>query len=116
MLPNGNVLVAGGENGQSALATAEVYDVASGKFTATSAMMVARESQIATSLQTGSVLIGGGSVVGPVDFTAELYSPLTGLFSQTGSLGTGRIFAATVLLPDVPVTGGSDLKSAEIYK
>jgi hypothetical protein len=92
--------------------------VASGKFTATSVMMAARDSQIAASLQNGTVLVTGGISGNPVDFTAEFYDPVTGLFVQTGSLGVGRIFAAAVLLPDerVLVTGGSDLNSAEIYK
>ena len=43
LLPNGQVLVAGGYNGSCLLASAELYDPATGTWTATGSMATARE-------------------------------------------------------------------------
>jgi galactose oxidase-like protein len=117
LLPNGNVLVAGGSNGNSALATAEIYDVNAGTFSPTAAMMAARDSHIAVALSNGTVLIAGG-ITDRTDFVAEVYDPVAKVFTQTGRLGAGRILAAATLLPDgrALVTDGSDLNSAEVYQ
>ena len=61
LLPNGNVLVAGGfDAGFNILATAEVFDPTSGRFTSTSTMSDARAFHIATLLRNGNVLLTGG--------------------------------------------------------
>jgi hypothetical protein len=56
------VLVAGGEgNNSTASATAELYDPASGTWTATGSLNTARELHTATLLQNGRiVLVAGG--------------------------------------------------------
>src|SRR5207253_2796120 len=59
LLPNGSVLIAGGEN-PAALNTAERYEFANGTFTATGTMTAARAFQSATMLPNGKVLIAGG--------------------------------------------------------
>ena len=77
LLPNGKVLVAGGRNGNSILASAELYDPASGTWSATGSLVFARGAHTATLLPNGRVLIAAG--VGPggvqefVLATAELY-------------------------------------------
>lgn len=121
MLNNGKVLIAGGREGNSALASAELYDPFAGTFTATGAMSIARFEHTATLLQNGKVLIVGGfSPYG----TAELYDPSTGTFSETGTLNTNRIDHTATLLQNgmVLITGGQDLigqigslASAELY-
>lgn len=71
VLKDGTVLVAGGENGNSPLATAEVYNPTAGTFSTTGSMANARESHMATELNDGTVLVTGGSGSGPG--TAEVY-------------------------------------------
>jgi hypothetical protein len=56
---NGKVLVAGGWNG-SALATAELYDPATGTWTATGSLVTSRWYHRATLLPNGKVLVEGG--------------------------------------------------------
>ena len=60
LLPNGQVLVAGGFNSGIALASAELYDPATGLWTATGSMATAREFHTATLLPNGQVLVAGG--------------------------------------------------------
>ena len=59
LLSNGKVLVAGGYNG-SLLASAELYDPASGTWTATGSLATARYGHTATLLPNGKVLVAGG--------------------------------------------------------
>src|SRR6266480_6569817 len=59
LLPNGKVLVAGGDNG-SALSSAELYDPVSGTWTATGSLGTARKNHTATLLASGKVLVAGG--------------------------------------------------------
>ena len=60
LLPNGKVLVAGGTNDFGTLASAELYDPASGTWTATGSLITARASHTATLLPNGKVLVAGG--------------------------------------------------------
>ena len=59
LLPNGKVLVAGGYNG-STLASAELYDSASGSWTRTGSLANERDNHTATLLPNGKVLVAGG--------------------------------------------------------
>jgi hypothetical protein len=126
LLPDGRVLVAGGDNDSPALATAELFDPATGLFSSTGSMATARSNHSATSLQDGRVLITGGEGVQggrSVQLaTAELYDPGTGAFSPTGSMSAGRGYHSAVSLADgrILVVGGfSDLPlasaTAELY-
>jgi len=91
LLPNGSVLVAGGmtsestsgSGGHELLASAELYDSASGTWSATASMVDAREAHTATLLPDGSVLVAGGNGFrsppgGVVLASAELYNPGSG--------------------------------------
>src|SRR5438874_3619000 len=53
LLPNGKVLVAGGRNGNSILASAELYDPASGSWSATASLTTPRFFHTATLLPNG---------------------------------------------------------------
>ena len=110
LLPNGEVLVAGGFGdtsncqgvGAQAQNTAELYDPDKGSFSATGNMSVSRGAHTATLLQGGKVLIAGGEdqgVGGTGSASAELYDPNTGAFTQTGSMAVARFrhFTATLL-------------------
>src|SRR5882757_4705253 len=66
LMPNGKVLIAGGTGpGNGPLASAELYDPATGTFTPTGSMTNPRSSHKATLLANGRVLIVGGFVTGP---------------------------------------------------
>jgi len=118
LLPNGQVLVAGGFNGSHALISAELYDPATGVWTATGSMATARVGHTATLLPNGQVLVAGGVYTG----SAELYDPATGVWTATKSLGRSRYgHAATLLLNgEVLVSGGFSrfgvLTRAQLYK
>ena len=59
-LPDGRVLVAGGYGTSGALASAEVYDPASGTWSPTGSMATERVNFTATRLADGRVLVAGG--------------------------------------------------------
>jgi hypothetical protein len=121
LLPDGKVLVTGGGSSSDGdggpLATAEVYDPATGAWTATGNTIGAGPGRTATLLGNGRVLVTGGanSDFEPVPL-AELYDPSTGSWSATGDLVEARSGHRATLLLDgnVLVTGGG-LASAELY-
>ena len=109
LLRNGQVLLAGGvDNANIPLATAELYDPASGTFSATGSMSQARGFANAVLLADGRVLVSGGFGSSPTLNTAEVYDPATGSFTPTGNLNNGRSHHTGTLLPDgtVLIAGG----------
>src|SRR5262249_12374405 len=58
---NGKVLVAGGINFSNTLSSAELYDPATGLWTATGSMTTVRVGHTATLLPNGKVLVAGGA-------------------------------------------------------
>jgi hypothetical protein len=129
LLPNGTVLVAGGlptgsETVALALASAEVYDLASGKWTATGDMMAARVGFSGTLLPNGTVLVAGGfgTSAGDPLVSAELYDPVAGTWAATANLIENTGGTATLLADGkVLVAGGFDshgqvlVVSSELY-
>jgi WD40 repeat protein len=109
LLPNGKVLVVGGDGPTESdpspvdpvLASAEIYDPATGNWTPASAMGQSRAEHTATLLPSGKVLIAGGvSYFGSVFPTsAELYDSATGNWSPTLPLVSGHMEHVTALLP-----------------
>ena len=81
LLPNGKVLVAAGNDDTVDLASAELYDPASGTWTATGSLATARSGHTATLLPNGKVLVAGG-FDRTVDLaSAELYDPASGTWT-----------------------------------
>ena len=112
LLPDGQVLVAGGEDANfNLLSSAELYNPATGKFTPTGSMTTGRVGQSATLLNNGQVLIAGGGGT-----ATELYNPATGKFTPTGSMISAHGDNVGTLLPggDVLVTGKAQT-FAELY-
>jgi hypothetical protein len=129
LVNNGKVLIAGGDDvtssGGSALGSAELYDPATGVFTATGNLNTARSVHTATLLNNGMVLVTGGGGTGTngtvILASAELYASPTGTFTSTGSLNNGRANHTATLLNNgtVLVAGGFGagfLTSAELYE
>jgi hypothetical protein len=76
LLPNGMVLVAGGDDSLNHLDSAELYDPASGTWTVTGSLNTARFFHTATLLPNGMVLVAAGENSSfSADASAELYTP-----------------------------------------
>lgn len=103
LLPDGTVLVAGGDGGFTA---AELYDPRRGTWTVTGSMADGRFGHTATLLPDGSVLVAGGCACSEPGAwaSAELYDASSGTWTGTGSMGTARIFHTATML-----AGGSVL-------
>ena len=123
LLPNGTVLIVGGNDNP----TAEIYNPVTGTFTTTGKMSVGRAMHTATLLKNGKLLITGGSNTGstnPLD-SAELYDPAQGTSTTTGTMTEKRVWHTATLRQDGKVliaggTGGPDgsvdgLITAELY-
>jgi hypothetical protein len=123
LLPSGKVLITGGwadQHGGNPIALAEVYDPASGTWSAGASMASPRGDHTATLLPNGKVLVSGGYIAGSALASAEVYDPASGTWSATGSMATPRHAYTATLLPNgkVLVSGGwdrSSLASAEVY-
>ena len=142
LLGNGKVLIAGGDNsfngpqGSHTYSVAELYDPASGTFSAPIQMVAARAAHTATVLSDGKVLMTGGYFEGccglpfdqrSVQGSSELFDPVTGIFSGSGNLNNARFFHTATTLPNgqILVAGGTDVSdvtqsggpiaSAELY-
>jgi Kelch motif/Galactose oxidase, central domain len=126
LLPNGNVLIAGGYNG-SFLSSTEMYEGPANIFaSSTPVMHVARAFATATLLPSGKVLIAGGadsfSSAGGLS-SVELYDPVTNTFAtSTPVMRVARYAATATLLPNgkVLIAGGTSdgtnpLSSTELY-
>jgi WD40 repeat protein len=117
LLPNGNVLVAGGAIAtippETASYTAEIYDATSGTWNAIGNMNSARAGHAAVLLPNGGVLVAGGVCCS--EAIAEIYDPSTGAWvtasdpgdeSSVGAnlmtlLPNGRVLAILSYLPQL---------------
>jgi galactose oxidase-like protein len=162
LLSNGKVLVAGGDDNNQpflkAIAPAELYDPATGTWSLTGSLQVARFDHTATLLPNGKVLVAGGddgagdccqaSSTGALAHktslestaktgqaasingrqgpdspcfcphsvgSAELYSPTTGTWSTTGKMNKPRDFHTATSLPNNKVLVAAGIKCTNIF-
>ena len=136
LLPNGQVLFAGGEidmaTGPVASSAAGLYDPTNDTFASTGHMVSVRDGATAVALSNnGGVLISGGSDdFDSIVASAEIYNPATGTFSATAQpMSAPRLGHSATLLADgqqVLIVGGMTafgdgtndpvwLASAELY-
>jgi len=104
LLPDGEVLVAGGAEHGGPMASAELFDPVTGSWTVTGNMGSPRYGHAATLLLDGKVLVMGGSDHGGAGCcalaSAELYDPASRTWTATGDMATEHGHNAATLLPD----------------
>lgn len=133
LLPNGRLLVVGGRNSRvgdtsGALKSVEIYDPATGKWSDTALLNVARFEHIAVLLRDGSVLVAGGRNVNGYLDSYEIYDPVAAKWTlSSNKLNTARAKATATLLflTSLPINGAvllaggennnGALKDAELY-
>lgn len=126
LLNDGRVLVAGGFHyigSTAATASAEIYDPATGTWSAAKDMLLPRISPSATRLPDGRVLVVGG-YNGPSPSptrSAEIYDPVAGIWTRTEGMLVPRADFTLTSLPDgrdLAAGGGIHYKptaSAEVF-
>jgi PKD repeat protein len=130
LLQDGRVLAIGGfyqaSDVEYYLATCEIYDPASGTWSATGSLAVGRTGFSSTLLQSGKVLVAGGLNKNPSGADqylagAELFDPSAGTWTAVPDLAQSRTAHTGTLLPNgkVLVVGGASgftpLTAAELY-
>jgi hypothetical protein len=114
-LPDGRALIVGGSNESGFVASAEIYDPATGAWSSAGSLTTPREWLKAVTLLDGRVLVTGGEDGGwPIFDTVELYDPTTNTWSLAAPMQQARTAHTITLLSDgrVLVTGGY---GGEIY-
>lgn len=132
-LADGRVLVVGGwqrlrtdaDGAAPALASAEIFDPASGTFQMVGSMATPRRAATATRLPDDRVLVAGGfptaanadgsEHLGDALRSVEIFDPQTGTFSVAGEMVDSRAVHAAVALQDgrVLLLGGLGLREEE---
>ncbi len=110
MLSDGRILIAGGDGGNGAIQSAELFDI-NGSVSSAAAMNVARSGHFAVVLNDGRVLVGGGnSSGGGTTNSAEIYDPSNDSWTQIHPLTSARAHATAALLQDgtVLIAGGDN--------
>jgi hypothetical protein len=100
LLAGGMVLVAGGSGSRGIIASAELYDPATGTWTNTGNLVIPRAQHSATLLPNGMLLAVGGEGGGSPTGSSEVYDPASATWTETGDLVTARAAQTGTLLLD----------------
>ena len=125
LLPDGNVLIAGGVSTAKVVSSIVLFNAASQTFTPISSLLTPRKNAAAAAMPDGRVLIVGGSDInGKVLASTEIFtystSTMTGTIAAGPAMTSAREYAtATRTYDGVAVIGGNDgkddLGTAEIF-
>jgi len=127
LLPDGRVLITGGDCGFNTAPLIELYDPGTGTFSLTGAMSGTvnwwwEDVNTATLLPNGKVLIAGNSENDGLPADAEVYDPSTGTLTGIGHTISPHEFSTATLLPDGTVLiaggqlpGGNGSPGADLY-
>ena len=100
LLPDGRLLIAGGENSGGVLAASE-FVAADGTVSAASPILSGRTDHVWAALPDGRILVARGQTPGGgTTNAAEVYDPAGDLWSPVGNLGVARAGASTAVLRD----------------
>jgi Protein of unknown function (DUF3443)/Kelch motif len=129
-LPNGQILIAGGDDGSNAFSNAYIYDPSAQTVTPTTSMNQARTQFTLTLLNSGQVLAVGGSDVwvntgnlssgggSETLSSAEIYDPPSKTWTEAAPMSVARLAHTATLMPDgtVMIVGGlTDNSSSSGY-
>jgi RHS repeat-associated protein len=105
------VLLVGGNNGTSTIASVFLFDPTQSAFSTLTALSSPREGHTATVLPNGNILITGGKNGSAVLATTMIFNPSSGMgtWSSAGTMTTARQLHAAVLLPSGIVENGQVL-------
>lgn len=115
VLPNGKVLVAGGNvDGASpgSSAACSLYDPVAGTWSTTGSLATPRANHTATLLPNGTVLVAGGitNEYNTIAAVAEIYDPSSGTWSPAGTLATPVSYqTVTLLMNGVVLMAGGEI-------
>ena len=118
LLNSGKVLMVGGWNGGTIIATAQLYDPASNTWASAGSLHSGRAGHTATLLPSGKVLVAGGYVA---DFSqpsagAEIYDPQSDSWQQVADMASPHNMHTATALQDgrVLVIGGTDQTTTNV--
>ena len=102
LLPDGRVLLVGGQLGSQPVEQSEVYDPASNSWTPVPAdpRFTARQFHTATLLPDGRVLVAGGQNANSPTAAASLYNPVTNSWQIGPNMNEARCGQGAALLTD----------------
>ena len=118
LLVSGQILTCGGSDGVRNLASCELMDPKTRKWTVTGSMNYARAMHTATLLPNGNVLVTGGVGENSSSLNySEIFYPATRRWVAAEPMKHVRQRHTATLLPDgnVLVTGGDNAASAELF-
>jgi uncharacterized protein (TIGR03437 family) len=125
LLPDGQVLVMGGEGLDQGLMGAELYDPVADRWSVTGSTSGPRIVHTLTLLPNGMVLAAGGWDYSMVLSNSEIYDPSSGLWSPAADLTQAREYQSATLLQSgkVLIAGGANgsggvnrgLTSSEVF-